>query len=238
MLGVVLVSACSTESSISEANAPEPFTRGELYSFIAGKTQVRADGGAYYADDGKLLVVDEKGNVQKGSWSTTQDGKLCWHFFDLKNALCEAYFHRDGKNYFQKNGNLDAVPETQDGNTLKYKEAVAGNHRKGAKTDNGSHDFFSREQTIALLSGKTSKRAANGRMYYAPDYTLKTVWNGVHKTGTWSVNLSGGVCWHIVGWEKTPCEYYFLKNDRVWAKFRKLESLAAPLVDGDLTDGM
>ena len=82
----------------------------------------------------------------------------------------------------------------------------------------------------------TAMRAPKGRMYYAPDFTLKTVWNGVRKTGRWSVDENGGVCWRVAGWGPTPCEYYFYNNDgRLWARFGRQDSAAPEHVEGDRT---
>ncbi|MEM9844152.1 MAG: hypothetical protein AAF965_05085, partial [Pseudomonadota bacterium] len=97
--------------------------------------------------------------------------------------------------------------------------------------------LFTPEETREFLSDKTSLRSVNGRMYYAPDQTLHTMWNGVRKAGTWSIDADGGVCWEIVGWGKQPCEYYFEgHNGQVWSRFRGLDQVAAEHVDGDQTD--
>ncbi|MEO0753101.1 MAG: hypothetical protein AAFY25_14995, partial [Pseudomonadota bacterium] len=110
--------------------------------------------------------------------------------------------------------------------------------RASAQAYAESVDLFTRDQTIALLSGKTALRTASGRMYYAPDFTLRTAWNGVRKTGKWSVDDQGGVCWHVVGWGTHPCEYYYTgTNGDVWSRYRGLDQTAAELVVGDQTGG-
>lgn len=71
-------------------------------------------------------------------------------------------------------------------------------------------------------------------MYYATNQKLFTSWNGVRKVGTWSLDEEGGVCWHIVGWGKQPCEYYFNGPDgSVWSRFRGFDKIAVQHVEGN-----
>jgi hypothetical protein len=137
--------------------------------------------------------------------------------------------------YFQddvfrsENGHIAGRPDLQAGNLLV--EAAS------AKAFETSVVLFSPEQTRAFLADKTAIRSDVGRMYYSPDQTLKTLWNGVQKTGTWSIDDKGGVCWHVVGWGEQPCEYYFEGHDgTVWSRFRGLDKIAARHVAGNQTE--
>ena len=80
-------------------------------------------------------------------------------------------------------GETSAAPQQYEGNQL---EALAAKTEPVPVEDDS--DFvkvlFSREETTALVSGKTVIWDPNGGAYYAPDGTLKTVWDGERVTGT------------------------------------------------------
>ena len=215
-----------------------PFSRGDLYSFIVNKTQALDDGGAYYADDGTLRL-QMKGKTHTGSWSTRKTGELCWHVYDLGDVPCQLFLHDNGGVRIVRAGEPAGQPVFQDGNTLVADDmaSVADETAQPKNPQKPDWNFFSRQETIAFLAGKTSMREPGGRMYYAPDFTLHTNWNGVRKTGTWRVNDDGAVCWEVVGWGPTPCEFYFRKTEDgiLWARFRGRDTAAAEHVDGDRT---
>jgi len=217
-----------------------PYTRGEMYRYIAGNTQTLSNGSAYYADDGTLQVRIE-GKDYTGSWSTNKQGMLCWHVYDLDDIPCDTYLHdNEGTSVIQggiQGGVISIAPELKDGNTLQSATTKLEQFTAKKKFKLPEQNFFTRGETIAFLSGKTSLREAGGRMFYGPDFILTTNWNGITKSGTWNVNDKGGVCWEVTGWGKTPCEYYFYKKagGLLWARFRDRDTAAAPHIDGDQT---
>ena len=95
---------------------------------------------------------------------------------------------------------------------------------------------FSREETIAFLSGKSAIWGEGRGLYYDPDFTLKKTWDGVHGTGKLSVSEQGAVCWLIPGWGVTPCERYYYKGEKLIAVFKGLHSEAAKHVMGNRID--
>lgn len=209
-------------------DTPTPATATELFDRFADTTQTLEDGLAYYAASGVLLVVRD-GKMTPGKWSGRDDGRLCWALKGVEES-CAAYLAFENQIFLNENGFLGSEPNLEVGNVLA--------DRASAQAFAESVDLYTRDQTIALLSGKTALRGGSGRMYYAPDFTLRTVWNGVQKTGTWSVDAEGGVCWHVVGWGTHPCEYYYTgSNGDVWSRYRGLDQTAAELVAGDQTGG-
>lgn len=232
--GFLLVSANLLPAFAGDG--PTPLSRGELYSYIAGKTQITGDGGVYYADDGTLQVL-RKGESYRGTWSTKKTGELCWHVYDLGELPCSTYLRVGAAVHLLRDDEVVPAPELKDGNALSRAKPELAASAKKRQPQLPERDLFTRQETIAFLSGKTSKREPNGRMYYAPDFTLKTIWNGVRQIGTWSVDGDGGVCWQVAGWGPTPCEYYFYKKDGgiLWARFRGRETAAAGHIEGDHT---
>ncbi|MEO0772493.1 MAG: hypothetical protein AAFZ04_04850 [Pseudomonadota bacterium] len=205
---------------------PTPATATDLFDRFADTTQTLEDGLAYYAASGVLLVVRD-GKMTPGKWVGHDDGRLCWVLKEQDEA-CTDYVILDKQVFINENGFIGGKPNLEAGNILA--------ERASAQAFAESVDLFTRDQTIALLSDKTALRAGSGRMYYGPDFILRTNWNGVQKVGTWSVNEQGGVCWHVTGWGTHPCEYYFTgQNGDVWSRYRGLDRTAAELVDGDQT---
>ncbi|MEM9043704.1 MAG: hypothetical protein AAGC81_03340 [Pseudomonadota bacterium] len=206
---------------------PRPALATELVDRFADTTQLFTDGVAYYSATGVLLSV-RGGEKRAGQWTTDDAGTLCW-VFNGEDPECVTYVLFQGLIYQSVDGHIHGQPDLQAGNML----LEAANAKAFAQ----SVKLFSPVETRAFLSGKTALRSEVGRMFYAPDQTLRTNWNGVQKTGTWSIDADGGVCWQVVGWGKQPCEYYFEGQDgTVWARFRGIDKIAAEHRDGDLTD--
>ena len=218
-------------------DSPVPLSRGDLYNYIAGKTQIIKGGGAYYADDGTLQIL-RNGETHRGTWSTKKTGELCWHVYDLGELPCDTYLRVGDAVGLLRDGDVVAVPELKDGNALSQAEEKQPSSVAKERPQLPERNLFTRQETIAFLSGKTAKREPKGRMYYAPDFTLRTNWNGVRHTGTWRVDGDGGVCWEVAGWGPTPCEYYFYKKDGgiLWARFKGRETAAAEHIEGDYTE--
>ena len=240
LLSVALAGPHATRAVLA-SDAASPLKSDELYTYIAEKTQILSDARAFYSGKGVLLVLRD-GELYVGTWTTGKTGELCWQVDALGDLPCDTYLHEGGGVSVLRDGKIGPAPERQNG--MRLKSAEAGSEQSlasaGAQISLPKRELFNRDQTIAFLSGKTSKRAPQGHIYYAPDFTLKTVWNGVHKTGTWSVDKDGGVSWQVAGWGPTPNEYYFYKkdSDSPWALFRGFETPAAEHVEGDQTGSM
>ncbi len=214
------------------------FTADELSAYIAGKTQVWDQGGAYYAEDGSLETL-WAGDRDSGTWSVTDDGALCWHIASWGTLECEAYFHNGDVISATYEGETFLAPEIQDGNTLDALQAGEAAAEAAANVDPyEGKTLLTPDETTALVSGKTVLWEPDGAAYYAPDQTLHTIWNGVRQTGTWSVNDEGAVCWHIAGWGPTPCESYYYEDGNLMAIFNNKASAAAEHVEGDQTGMM
>ena len=230
-----LAVALSATVALAEEDTT-PFTRGELYAYLAGNTQVwDPNGGAYYAEDGTLQTLWD-GVRDTGTWSTTNDGELCWHVYDWGELPCEAYFHDGDAVIYVYQGDSGPAPEIQEGNTLDYLQA--GVEPPESAEDIDAHfakDLFTPEETAALVTDRTAILDARGAVYYAPDFTLTTAWNGVHHQGRWSVDDEGGVCWHVAAWDVEPCRYYYLKDGVLMSLYKDLPRRAEEFVDGDMT---
>ncbi|MEM1278213.1 MAG: hypothetical protein AAGH74_16965 [Pseudomonadota bacterium] len=162
----------------------------EMVDRFADTTQTLRDGLAYYSASGTLLVVI-KDQLSVGNWTTADGGQLCWVLRDRTEPFCETYARLSGDLHVLRDGGVTQPAELTAGNVLQ--------ERANAEALAASVTLLSREETLALVTGHTALRSEVGRMYYAPDFTLKTVWNGVQKSGLWSVDAQGGVCWKIVG---------------------------------------
>lgn len=203
ILALGVVQACS------HATAEEgwvPFTQEELFEYLAGKTQVwDPNGGAYYAESGKLDTLWD-GIREEGRWSVTENGALCWHVASWGTIECESYFHVGNNVMYRYYGETGAVSERQEGNTLNILQA-------SDVVLDIERDLFKPEETMALVLGKTEMLGSDGAIYYSPDQSLTTVWNGVQHTGTWSIDDEGGVCWNVLAWGQEPCRYYYQAVD-------------------------
>ena len=229
------LTGCATDPTQLSDDATA-FTRPELYAYLSDKTQVWDQGGAYYSAEGKLETLWD-GERDEGTWSTTKNGELCWHVKSWGEIPCETYYHNGDVVSIVYKGETSAAPQQHEGNQL---DALAAGTAPVPVEDDS--DFvkvlFTKEETTALVSGKTVIWDPNGGAYYAPDGTLKTVWDGERATGTWSVNDEGGVCWQVPGWGTTPCEFYFYKEDVLWAQYKDEDSEASEHVDGDQTGSL
>lgn len=154
----------------------KPFTRAELYQYLAEKTQVRINGGTFHSDAGTLFAL-KNGKRYQGSWSTNNDGMLCWHVYAWGPGPCERYYHTGDSVTVLVNGVASSAPHLQKGDTLNLLKSKSG--------------LFSQAQTIAFLSGKTVILGPGQGLYYGPDFTLTKLWNNVMGQGTWTVTTEG-----------------------------------------------
>lgn len=229
LLVAIFFACClgNMSTGVASDGAPRTASSTELIDRFADTTQLLKDGVAYYSATGVLLVVQGE-NKEAGRWTTRNDGKVCWELKSLAEPDCTSFVVFEDTVYRTENGHIAGRPDLQAGNKL--------SEELSAKAFAESVVLFSPDQTRAFILGKTAIRSAVGRLYYGHDQTLKTLWNGVAKTGTWSIDDDGGVCWHVVGWGKQPCEYYFKGNDgTVWSRFRGLDKIASRHVEGDQT---
>jgi len=221
---LTLVTTVTDVLGVTLPSDAKPFTRAQLYQYLAEKTQIRKDGGTFHSDAGTLVIL-KKGKRYRGSWSTHDEGMLCWHVYDWGEALCEHYYHTaEGVKIVGDGVVLDA-PEHQAGDTLKLLESRSG--------------LFSKADTVAFLSGNTVILGPGQGLYYGPDFTLIKIWNGVTGLGHWTVTDEGAVCWHIPGWGPTPCEsYYYADNDNLMSIYLGKHRKAAKHVQGNQLDSL
>ena len=121
MLGIIaMVGVTMTSYKIlgdTLADDVRPFTRAELYAYISEKTQVWSEGRVFHSDAGTLLLLWE-GKYGKGTWTTDDNGALCWHVWSWDEVLCQAFYHNDDVVSIVFNGEVLLAPELQEGNTL------------------------------------------------------------------------------------------------------------------------
>ena len=240
--GIQTVTAALAQDGYTLREDATPFTRDELHNYLADKTQVwDPNGGAYYAEDGTLQTLWD-GERDSGTWSITKDGELCWHVYSWGEYPCEAYFHNGDFISYVYEGDTGPAPELQPGNTLDYLQedlATEGYTPPEQAEDmdpDSARELFTPKETISLVVAKTVILEPGGGAYYAPDFTLTAVWNGVHQSGTWSIDDNGGVCWHLAAWGVEPCRYYYYKGDVLMSLYKGNDWRAEELVEGNITD--
>jgi hypothetical protein len=122
---------------------------------------------------------------------------------------------------------VESAPKEIDGNQQQAFEAAS--ERK----------LFTREETIALVSGKTQVWKKYNGAYYSPDFELFTLWEGEMDSGKWSVTDEGALCWHVPSWGKGPCESYFTGPDgELMSIYRGRESPASELRRGNVLEDL
>lgn len=202
-----------------------PFTTGELYVYFAEQTQVRENGGVYYTEFGTLVAL-ENGNREEGTWASYDDGKLCRHFEDREDGPCEIYFH-----------NGDVVSVVTDGKTALAPKLLKGDQLDLLETGT-ARKMYTKEQTTALVSGKTHAWENYNGAYYAPDGKLYTLWDGEKETGKWSVTDDGKLCWHIPSWGKSPCEAFYMSPEGLMSVYKGKEDKADELREGNVLNSL
>ncbi len=225
ILAGALVTGCSTPGGVLQDDATA-FTTGELYTHFSEKTQIREGGGIYYTEYGTLTNLAD-GKREEGTWSSHDGGKLCRHFDNMEDPPCETYYY---------NGEVVSMVDASQKTTLAPK-LVGGNKLDFLETGAERKDY-TREQTIALISGKTAFWENNNGAYYDPSGKLITKWDGIVETGKWTVNDKGRVCWHISSWGDGPCEGYFEGAEGLMAIYKGKESLAVEHREGNQLDSM
>lgn len=226
--GLFLVGCQTTGGSqagtVLKPNAA-PFTTSELYSYFAEQTQVRDSGGVYYTEFGTIISLED-GNRIEGTWGSYDGGKLCRHIDDQEDGPCEVYYYNGEVVSMMVEGVVSAAPKIYRGNKLDFLEN--GNAKK----------IFTKEETIALVSGKTHAWENNNGAYYSPDGKLTTLWDGEKETGKWSVTDKGALCWHIPSWGNSPCESYFMGVEGLMSIYKGKEDNASEFRDGNVLDSL
>ena len=221
---------------LAESLSPnaQSFTRFELYTYLSEKSQIWKEGRVFYSDAG-TLQAHWQGQCVKGKWSTRDDGTLCRHVTAWGEDSCETYYHDGDVVKMVKDG--DSLPELEqeEGNTIDCNalDLTASMANDSGDDGNNFTGLLSRAETLEFLTGKTVMWGPGQGLYYALDFRLEKIWNGVRGTGSWSVNADGAVCWHIPGWGPTPCESYYFKGEKLMAVFKGRHSTAAEHVDGN-----
>ncbi len=209
------------ESELQEGATP--FTTNELYMYFAEQTQVRKNGGAYYSEFGTLTKLEDGERVE-GNWGSYDGGKVCHHIEGREDA-CEIYYH-----------NGDVVSVVMGGKTMMAPKLMEGNQLDLLATGS-ARKMFTREETIALVSGKTHAWENYNGAYYSPDFKLDTIWDGGKESGKWSVTDEGALCWHIPSWGSGPCESFFMGADgTLMSVYKGKEEPTDELRDGNQLD--
>jgi hypothetical protein len=201
------------------------FTTGELYNYFADQTQVRDGGGVYYSDFGTLVLLED-GEKHEGTWASFDGGKLCRNIDDQEEPACEIYYH-----------NGDAVAVVMGEKTIQAPKLIKGDQIELLATGS-ARKLYTKEQTIALVSGKTHAWENYNGAYYSPDGKLYTLWDGEKEIGKWSVNDEGGLCWHISSWGSSPCEQYFDSPEGLMSLYKGKEGLADELREGNVLNSL
>ncbi|MCP4388109.1 MAG: DUF995 domain-containing protein, partial [Gammaproteobacteria bacterium] len=151
------------ETSLGSGAAP--LTKAEMYKYFADQTQVRDGGGVYYSDYGTLVSLEGK-EKHEGTWGSYDGGKLCRHFKEREDPPCEVYYN-----------NGDTVAVTMGGKTYVAPKLIKGDQIEVLLTGS-ARKLFTREETIALVSGKTHAWENYNGAYYHPNGKLDTLWDG------------------------------------------------------------
>jgi hypothetical protein len=227
LISAMTLAGCQTGGSGEQMEAVElgadatPLSIGELYNYFADQTQVRKDGGVYYSASGTLLAI-EGGERAEGTWASYDGGKLC-RLFDDREDSCETYYHQGDRVAMEVAGTITLAPQKMEGNQIDLLETR--NARK----------LFTREETIALVSGKTHVWGNYNGAYYSPDFKLQTLWDGTKESGKWSVTDKGALCWHVPSWGSGACESYFTGADgKLMSVYKDKEGVADELRKGNV----
>lgn len=203
----------------------KPFTTGEMYNYFAEQTQVRSNGAIYYTELGTLVSLED-GERFEGTWGSYDGGKLCHHFDDRDDPPCETYYHNGGAVAVVMASSTVMAPKLMEGNQLDLIET--GSARK----------LFSTEETTALVSGNTHDWGNGNGAYYDPSGKLFTVWESVKESGKWTVNDTGGLCWHIPSWGRQPCEQYFMGPEGLMSVYKGKDDVADAVLEGNQLDNL
>lgn len=224
----LIMAGCGTGGSNQPGNvlavSATAFTTGELYTYLSEQTQVRGDGGVYYSEYGTLVTLSD-GERAEGHWASFDGGKLC-RVVDGKEDNCEIYYHNDDVVSIVVDGNTEAAPELLAGNKIDY--LATGTAKK----------MYTKEETTALVSGKTHVWENYNGAYYSPDGRVDTLWDGEKESGKWSVNDKGALCWHVPSWGSGPCQSFYMGPDGLMSVYKGKEEPAEELREGNVLNSL
>ncbi|MCP4472268.1 MAG: DUF995 domain-containing protein [Gammaproteobacteria bacterium] len=221
LISAITLAGCQTGGNSIELGADAtPLSMGELYNYFADQTQVRGDGGVYYSDYGTLVAL-EGGERAEGTWASYDGGKLC-RILEGHEDSCETYYHHGDEIAMEAAGKVTLAPKKMEGDQIEL--LATGTARK----------LFTRDETIALVSGKTHDWGDHNGAYYAADFKLETIWDGAKEGGKWSVTDEGALCWHVPSWGSGPCESYFMGADGLMSVYKGEEGEASELLEGNV----
>lgn len=236
-LGLIFGIFLITELGI--ADETKSLSRGELYMYLADKTQHRSGWQIFYSSSGRLQALRD-GQCDNGKWSTTEAGELCWHVTAWGERQCETYLHENDSVAYIRDQEKSPAPEIIGGNTTNCPPVLFGSTVMTGieKVEDFGDGLFSREQALELLSGNTVLWQSGRGLYYRENFTLAKSWDGVKSEGRWIVNAEGGTCWNIPGWGPTPCEFYYVKNEILMRYANKKHSMAGQHLKGNRIDNL
>jgi hypothetical protein len=231
-LSLISVVFLMTGAGIAEES--KPLNRGELYMYLADKTQHRSGWQIFHSGSGRLQALRDE-QCDSGKWSTTEEGELCWHVTAWGERTCEIYLHDGESIAFIRDEEKSPAPEIIEGNTTNCPPVIfRSTVMTGVeKTEDFGDGLFSHDQTLALLSGNTVLWQGGRGLFYNENFTLVKTWDGVKGEGKWTVNDEGAACWDIPGWGPTPCEFYYQKNEILMRYANKKHSVAGQYLKGN-----
>ncbi|MCZ0951731.1 MAG: DUF995 domain-containing protein [bacterium] len=119
-LKLVLVATIGALLAACAAAIPDtarPFTAAELHSYLSGYTEVWSEGAGYYAEDGTFVAVWE-GEPAEGTWTTSDEGKLCWHSEAWGETPCSTYLFDGDSIIIIYEGETSPENERYEGNVV------------------------------------------------------------------------------------------------------------------------
>lgn len=230
MIGLSLLLV--TGESMSQESGS--LSRGDLYMYLADKTQHRSGWQIFYSSSGRLQALRD-GQCDNGKWSTTEKGALCWHVTAWGDRSCETYVREDESVKMLRGEEISTAPEIIEGNTTNCPPVIFGSTviTGVQKVEDFGEGLFSSQQTLDLISGNTVRWEPGRGMHYAADFTLLKSWDGIKSEGSWHINGEGAICWDIPGWGPTPCEFYYLKDGVLMRYTNRKHSEAGEYLKGN-----
>ncbi len=142
-----------------------------------------------------------------------------------EDAPCEVYYHQGDGVVIEVAGTVSMAPKKMDGDQLDLLETGT------------ARAMFTREETIALVSGNTHVWENYNGAYYSPDFKLDTLWDGVKESGKWWVTDEGALCRHVPSWGN-ECESYFMGAEGLMVIYKGKEGPADELREGNVLNAL
>jgi hypothetical protein len=103
-------------TGVAIATETNSLSSGELYMYLADKTQHRSGWQIFYSNSGRLQALRNE-QCDNGKWSTTEEGELCCHVTTWGERSCKIYLHDDESVTFVRDEEKRPAPEIIEGNT-------------------------------------------------------------------------------------------------------------------------